>query len=117
MNKFSGALKLALAAAAVALIAAGVAAAADGLSTGGRAPGDAALGPGIDLHVPDQDTAIAIKAATHETEHWLGELDSGKYADSWSEAADVFRADVTQGDWAAQGTKMRETVGKLVMRE
>lgn len=61
---------------------------------------------------PAADTGPAVYAA----ERWLWALDDGRYADSWSAAAGVFRTNVTQDKWVAALQAMRNPVGTLVLR-
>jgi len=62
------------------------------------------------------ELAAAVGPATSAAEQWLKLLDTGRFDDSWSDAADVFRQAVTREDWTAQLASMRGTLGKTVMR-
>ncbi len=57
------------------------------------------------------------KAAIAAAEKWLGLIDDGKYAESWTDAAGYFRNAVTQGDWAQKLQAVRNPLGKLISRE
>jgi hypothetical protein len=56
--------------------------------------------------------AAAIKAA----ESWLGLVDAGKYAESWTEAATYFRNAVPQAQWEQSLGAVRAPLGALVSR-
>jgi len=47
---------------------------------------------------------------------WLGEMDSGSYAKTWSEAAKSFQKAVTSDQWVDVSAKVRSPLGKLVSR-
>jgi len=70
------------------------------------------LAAGISFAGPAEEKA-AVKAA----EAWLGLVDSGKYDESWKEAAQMFRGAVQQGQWSAQVKGVRDPLGKLVKRK
>ena len=55
--------------------------------------------------------------ATRSAEAWLSLVDSGKYAESWQEAAGYFKAAVTKDDWQGKMHAAREPLGKLVSRK
>ena len=59
----------------------------------------------------------AVASATQESDKWLAQIDAGKFAESWSEAAGVFKAAVTQADWAEQLTQMHQALGKTTIRK
>ncbi len=61
----------------------------------------------------EQDEALAEKAALS----WLSLVDSGKYPESWDQAASVFKARVSKPQWKAQAKAAREPLGKLVNRK
>ena len=64
-----------------------------------------------------RDTAAAVAAATTEGNKWLAALDAGRYAETWADAATVFKEGAAQGDWIAQLTNIHETLGKAVIRK
>ncbi len=57
------------------------------------------------------------KAAITAAEQWIGLVDAGKYAESWTEAAGYFKNAVTQEKWAQSLKAAREPLGKLISRE
>jgi hypothetical protein len=61
---------------------------------------------------PERETA-AIAAA----EQWLGLVDEGKYAESWTEAAGYFKNAVAQEQWGQSLKAIRNPLGKLISRE
>jgi hypothetical protein len=48
---------------------------------------------------------------------WLALVDSGKYSQSWDEAAQSFKAAVTQGQWQDALTSVRTPQGKVLQRK
>jgi hypothetical protein len=57
------------------------------------------------------------KAAVASAERWLGLVDQGKYAESWKEAATLFRNAVNQGQWEQTLQGVRKPLGSLVTRK
>jgi len=57
------------------------------------------------------------KAAVASAERWLGLVDQGKYAESWKEAATLFRNAVNQGQWEQTLQAVRKPLGTLVTRK
>ena len=76
-----------------------------------------------DPPVPDSaDAADAVSQtagvdATRVTDLWLAAIDAGRFADSWKDAAEVFKLGVTQDEWIGDLTTMRGQLGKTTMRE
>jgi uncharacterized protein DUF4019 len=62
---------------------------------------------------PDDAKKQAQKAA----ESWLSLVDSGKYAESWSAAATLFRKAVSQEKWQEAMRSVREPLGKTSLRK
>ena len=56
--------------------------------------------------------ALAQKSA----EAWLALTDSGKYAESWEEAASVFKSNVGKDQWVTMVGQVRKPLGKVVSR-
>jgi hypothetical protein len=54
--------------------------------------------------------------ATGPMEGWLQEIDQGKYAQSWTEAAPAFQKAITSEDWTATLNKVRVPLGKCTSR-
>jgi hypothetical protein len=59
---------------------------------------------------PDQPAIDAANA-------WLALVDAGKYGDSWTSAAALFKNAVTKEQWTAQARAAREPLGALVSRK
>ena len=55
--------------------------------------------------------------AQQSSDSWLALVDSGKYADSWQEAASLFKGHVTQDQWTKMVGPVREPLGKVVSRK
>lgn len=56
------------------------------------------------------------KLAVADAEKWLTMVDQGKYAESWQETADYFKAAIKQGQWDQSLQAVRKPLGKLVSR-
>jgi uncharacterized protein DUF4019 len=63
-----------------------------------------------------QAQQVSEKLAQQSSESWIALVDSGKYAQSWDEAAQFFRAAVTKEQWQGMLHATREPLGKLVSR-
>lgn len=55
--------------------------------------------------------------AQQSADAWLAVIDSGKYADSWAQAADAFKTVVTKDQWLAAMNTNRDPLGKLISRK
>ena len=67
-------------------------------------------------------TALAVDskkelAALSAAEKWLAIVDSKKYAESWKEAAELFRNAVPPQQWEQSMQAVREPLGKLISRK
>jgi hypothetical protein len=56
-------------------------------------------------------------AAQKAAESWLGLVDSGKYPDSWDEAAALFKGAMTREQWEQTLKGARDPLGKLQSRK
>jgi hypothetical protein len=75
-----------------------------------------ALGSVIAALVLASDSS-AEKAAQQSAQSWLALVDAGKYGQSWSEAAQLFKQAVTQSQWESAVRGAREPLGKLQSRK
>jgi hypothetical protein len=57
------------------------------------------------------------KAATASSEKWLSIIDSGRYADSWENAAASLKASVPQERWVHLVQPVRDPLGKIISRK
>lgn len=67
-----------------------------------------------------KEQAISIdaeKAAVEAAEAWLGLVDSGKYSQSWDEAAEYVKELVSKEIWQNSIQGVREPLGKVISRE
>ncbi len=55
--------------------------------------------------------------AQQSSDAWLTLVDSGKYADSWQEASQLFKAAVTKEQWQGALQGVRGPLGKLLARK
>jgi hypothetical protein len=74
-----------------------------------------AVGAVIAALVFGADTA-AEKAAQQSAQTWLALVDAGKYGQSWSEAAQLFKQAMTQAQWESAVKAARGPLGKLESR-
>ena len=57
------------------------------------------------------------KAAAASAERWLQMVDSEKYAESWKEAAVLFKDAINQEQWEQSLQAVRKPLGKLITRK
>lgn len=69
------------------------------------------LAAGLSLAGPAEE-----KAAAKAAHAWLALIDSGKYTDSWTEAAQLFRGAVSKEQWAGQVKAARGPLGQVLKR-
>jgi hypothetical protein len=55
--------------------------------------------------------------AQQSSNAWLALVDSGKYADSWQEASQLFKAAVTKEKWQDALHTVRDPLGKMLSRK
>jgi Protein of unknown function (DUF4019) len=55
--------------------------------------------------------------AQQSSDSWLALVDTGKYAESWQEASQLFKAAVTQEQWQSAVRGARTPLGKLLSRK
>jgi predicted SnoaL-like aldol condensation-catalyzing enzyme len=55
--------------------------------------------------------------AQQSSDAWLALVDSGKYADSWDEAAQMFKSAVTKDQWQSALGQVRTPQGKVLARK
>jgi hypothetical protein len=58
-----------------------------------------------------------LASALFAANKWLALVDQDKYAESWKEAADLFRHTVQSDLWVASLKALREPLGKLISRK
>ena len=59
----------------------------------------------------------AEQLAQQSSDAWLALVDSGKYADSWQEASQLFKAAVTREQWQSALRGSRDPLGKVLSRK
>jgi hypothetical protein len=64
-------------------------------------------------HAQQKPEELAQKSA----ESWLALTDSGKYAESWSQASAAFKGAVSRDQWVGQLTSVRTPQGKVESRK
>ena len=65
----------------------------------------------------DDNPDTAKKDAVAAMQTWLGDMDSGDYAKSWSDSAKSFQGAVSSDKWATVSTTVRTPLGKLISRK
>jgi hypothetical protein len=55
--------------------------------------------------------------AQQSADAWLALVDSGKYAESWQEASQLFKAAVTKEQWQTAVGSARNPLGKVLSRK
>ena len=55
--------------------------------------------------------------AERSADAWLALIDSGKYADSWQEGSQLFKAAVTKEEWKSKLQASRDPLGKMLTRK
>ena len=77
-----------------------------------------ALGAVIAALVLAADSSSSTeKVAEQSARSWLAMVDAGKYGQSWSEAAQLFKQAVSQAQWETAARGAREPLGKLQSRK
>ncbi len=56
------------------------------------------------------------QSAQQEAESWLALTDTGKYAESWNQAGEIFRLAITKDQWVKTIHAVRGPLGKLLSR-
>ena len=64
----------------------------------------------------DEAQDVAKKEAVVAMQTWLGEIDAGNYAKSWSDAAKSFRKAVASDQWVTALNGVRTPLGKSLAR-
>lgn len=59
----------------------------------------------------------SAEESTKVARDWIGHIDSGQFAESWSDAGKRFKATVTQEKWVAAMEQMRQPLGSVSARE
>ena len=68
------------------------------------------------LRMTDVAAEDATTAADKAAQEWLALVDAGRYADSWSEASQVFKNGVSRADWKNAVESVRAPLGALKSR-
>jgi hypothetical protein len=55
--------------------------------------------------------------AQQSADAWLALVDSGRYAESWQEASELFKAHVTKAQWQDALRATRDPLGKILSRK
>ena len=56
------------------------------------------------------------QSAQQAAESWLALTDTGKYAESWNQAGEIFRSAITEDQWVKTIKAVRGPLGKLLSR-
>src|SRR5271165_1099595 len=71
------------------------------------------LGASLAVQAQQKPEQLAQQSA----ESWLALVDTGKYADSWQEAASMFKAAVAKDQWQSMVKSVRDPLGKVMSRK
>lgn len=71
------------------------------------------LAPAPSSGADSGDKGAAVAAA----ERWLQLVDTGDYAESWRQAAPVFRDAIPQAQWEQSAASVRKPLGRLLSRK
>jgi hypothetical protein len=74
------------------------------------------IGVILALSVARAGDAGAEKAAVAAADAWLAQVDAGKFAASWDEAAKIFQRSVPKAQWEQAVGAVRVPLGKVVSR-
>jgi hypothetical protein len=66
---------------------------------------------------PETDIKTAETAAVDAARAWLSIVDSQKYSESWEEASQFFKANVTKQQWVQSIQSVRRPLNKNISRE
>jgi hypothetical protein len=80
-------------------------------------PAGAADPPVADSADTDAVSRSAVANATRASDQWLVAIDTGRFADTWKDAAEVFRLGATQDDWVKDLAAIRAQLGQTTTRE
>src|SRR5271169_2958236 len=80
-------------------------------------PAGAADPPAPESADTDAVGASAVVEATRATDQWLAAIDAGRFAESWKDAAEVFRLGSTEADWIGDLAAIRAQLGQTATRE
>jgi hypothetical protein len=69
------------------------------------------------LSIPALSDQKAAKEATESGNRWLALVDSGNYAASWDQAAQIFKSAVPKEQWTRMVGSVRNPLGKLESRK
>ena len=64
----------------------------------------------------EEDQEAAKKDAVAAMQTWLGEIDAGSYAKSWSDSAKFFQKALNSDQWVTALNQVRSPLGKLLSR-
>jgi hypothetical protein len=66
--------------------------------------------------LPVSANETAVKRAVSASDAWLKLCDSGRYAESWETAAELFRYAVSKEQWNQSLNALRKPFGKVIKR-
>ena len=70
----------------------------------------------LTARIPTKAQQKPEELAQKSAESWLALTDNGKYAESWGDAAQLFKNAVTREQWANQINAVRHPLGKVQSR-
>ena len=64
-----------------------------------------------------ESNSEAEKSAIASAQSWLEIVDAEKYAESWGEAAELFKSAISEAKWAESIKVVRRPLGKVISRK
>ena len=71
----------------------------------------------LTLRISTQAQQKPEELAQKSAESWLALTDSGKFAESWDEASQLFKSAITRQQWTSTVKGVREPLGKVLSRK
>ena len=65
----------------------------------------------------DEEPALDLKPAVSAAQAWLATLDSGRFSDTWEDAAQIFKESAPQAKWEPAVQGAREQLGIVISRK
>ena len=71
----------------------------------------------LTLRIPTEAQQKPEELSQKSAESWLALTDSGKFAESWDEASQLFKSAITRQQWTSTVKGVREPLGKVLSRK
>lgn len=67
--------------------------------------------------IANDEPPLDLRPAVVAAESWLATLDSGRYTDTWEEAAAIFKEGAPQSKWEPAAQAARQSLGGVIARK